>query len=141
MKNALFWDVTLCDCFKNGRFGGRYRLHHQVTRIGRLGTMLAVTCNQSKLRRNTALYCTILYYIIIFLRSVLPLLVIANIFHSSFIPVPLMTEAIRSNETRLLQEPNDVKSQKTHSLSSVFYRSSYNNIKTAIYIFIPSTVD
>jgi hypothetical protein len=29
IKNAVFWDVTLCDFCKNIRFGGTYRLHHQ----------------------------------------------------------------------------------------------------------------
>jgi hypothetical protein len=28
MKNAVFWDLTLCDSCKNRRFGGTYRLHH-----------------------------------------------------------------------------------------------------------------
>jgi hypothetical protein len=28
MKNAVFWDVTPCDSYKNQRFGGTYRLHH-----------------------------------------------------------------------------------------------------------------
>jgi hypothetical protein len=29
MMNSVFWDVTLCGCCKNRRFGGVYRLHHQ----------------------------------------------------------------------------------------------------------------
>jgi hypothetical protein len=29
LKNAAFWDVTLCGCCKNRRFGGTCRLHHQ----------------------------------------------------------------------------------------------------------------
>jgi hypothetical protein len=29
MKNAVFWDVTLCGSCKKRRFGGTYRLHHQ----------------------------------------------------------------------------------------------------------------
>jgi hypothetical protein len=29
MKNAVFWDVTLCGSCKNGRFRGTYRLLHQ----------------------------------------------------------------------------------------------------------------
>jgi hypothetical protein len=28
LKNAGFWDVTLCGSCKNRRFGGTYRLHH-----------------------------------------------------------------------------------------------------------------
>jgi hypothetical protein len=29
LKNAVFWDVTQCGSYKNRRFGGSYRLHHQ----------------------------------------------------------------------------------------------------------------
>jgi hypothetical protein len=29
MKNAVLLDVILCDCCKNQRFGGMYRLHYQ----------------------------------------------------------------------------------------------------------------
>jgi hypothetical protein len=29
MKNAVFWEVTLCGSCKNRRFGGTWRLHHQ----------------------------------------------------------------------------------------------------------------
>jgi hypothetical protein len=29
LKNAVFWDVTLCSSCKNRRFGGTYGLHHQ----------------------------------------------------------------------------------------------------------------
>jgi hypothetical protein len=32
MKNAVFWDVTLCRYFVNRRFGGTYRLHLQGIR-------------------------------------------------------------------------------------------------------------
>jgi hypothetical protein len=28
MKNAIFWDLTLCGSCKNQRFGGSYRLHN-----------------------------------------------------------------------------------------------------------------
>jgi hypothetical protein len=34
IKNAVFWDVTPCGCYKNRRFGGSYRLHQQGKRIG-----------------------------------------------------------------------------------------------------------
>jgi hypothetical protein len=27
LKNAVFWDVTPCGCYKNRCFGGTYRLH------------------------------------------------------------------------------------------------------------------
>jgi hypothetical protein len=29
MKNVVIWDVMSCGSFKNRRFGGTYRLHHQ----------------------------------------------------------------------------------------------------------------
>jgi hypothetical protein len=29
MKNAVFWDVTLCGSCTNRRFGEKYRLYHQ----------------------------------------------------------------------------------------------------------------
>jgi hypothetical protein len=29
MKNAIFWEMTVCGYSKNRRFGGTYRLHHQ----------------------------------------------------------------------------------------------------------------
>jgi hypothetical protein len=29
MKYTVFWDVTPSDSYKNRRFGGTYRLHHQ----------------------------------------------------------------------------------------------------------------
>jgi hypothetical protein len=44
---------------------------------------------------------------------VLRLLVTANVVPSSPILVTLMMEAIRSSETRFLQEPHGVTSQKT----------------------------
>jgi hypothetical protein len=43
MKNGVFWDVTPCDSCKNRRFGSASFI--RVTRIGELGTTLAVTIN------------------------------------------------------------------------------------------------
>jgi hypothetical protein len=59
----------------------------RVTRIGVLGTTLAVSSNQVSL---------------IFLRSVRRLLVTANVVRSSPILVTLMKEAISSSETSVL---------------------------------------
>jgi hypothetical protein len=59
----------------------------RVTRIGEVGTTLAVTSNRSTL---------------VFLCSVRQLLVTANIFPSSPILVSLMMEALRSSETSVL---------------------------------------
>jgi hypothetical protein len=56
----------------------------RVTRIGELGTMLAVTSNRRKLRKMRRL------------------LVAANIVPSSPIPVTLMKEALSSSETSVL---------------------------------------
>jgi hypothetical protein len=34
MKNVVFWDVALCRCFVNRRFGGTYH-HHLLTLVHR----------------------------------------------------------------------------------------------------------
>jgi hypothetical protein len=55
-----------------------------ITRIGELGTTLAVTSNRCTLRRNT---------------SICQLLVTASVVPSSVILVTLMKEAVSSSET------------------------------------------
>jgi hypothetical protein len=70
-----------------------------VTRIGKLGTTLAVISNRRTLRRNT---------------SVRRLLVTAKVVPSSPILVTLMKEALSSSETS--EEPYGVTSQKTSFL-------------------------
>jgi hypothetical protein len=45
MKNGVFWDVTLCGSCKNRRFGELRLSFIRLTRIGELGTTLAVTSN------------------------------------------------------------------------------------------------
>jgi hypothetical protein len=65
----------------------------RVTRIGELGTTLAVTSNRHTLRRNTHL---------VFLRSVCLLLVTASVVPSSPIIATLMKEALSSSETSVL---------------------------------------
>jgi hypothetical protein len=60
----------------------------RVTRIGELGTMLAVTSNRRMLR--------------VFLHSVRQLLVTASVVLSSLILVTLMKEALGSSETLVL---------------------------------------
>jgi hypothetical protein len=62
-----------------------------VTRIGELGTKLAVINNRRTLRRN-----------LVFLRSVRRLLVAASVVPSSPILVTLMKEALSSSETSAL---------------------------------------
>jgi hypothetical protein len=50
MKNAIFWDVTPCGSCKNRCFfEERIASIIRVTRMGELGTMLAVTSNWSML--------------------------------------------------------------------------------------------
>jgi hypothetical protein len=65
-----------------------------VTRIGELGTTLAVTWNRRMLRRMPS--------DLVFLRSVRRLLVTASVVPSSPILVTLMKEALRSSETSVL---------------------------------------
>jgi hypothetical protein len=69
----------------------------KVTRIGGLGTAVAVTSNRRTLRRNTR---NNLYFV--FLRSVRRLLVAASVVPSSPILITLMMEAQSSSETSVL---------------------------------------
>jgi hypothetical protein len=66
----------------------------RVTRIGELGTKLAVASNWRTLRRNTKYQ--------VFLHSVRRLLVTASVVPSSPSLVTLMKEALRSSETSVL---------------------------------------
>jgi hypothetical protein len=66
----------------------------RVTRIGELGTTLAVTSNRRTLRRNNKWA---------FLRSVRRLLVTASVVPSSPILVTVMKEALSSSETSVLK--------------------------------------
>jgi hypothetical protein len=77
----------------------------RVTRIGKLGTTRAATSNRRTLRRTS--------------RSVRRLLVAARVVPSSLILVTLMKEALGSSETRFLQEPHGVTSQKTTFFKTV----------------------
>jgi hypothetical protein len=81
LKNAVFWDVTSWASFKNRRFGRKYRVHHQS--------------DKNQLVRNTE----------VFLRSILRLLITANIATSSPILVTLIMEEILSSETSFLTRP------------------------------------
>jgi hypothetical protein len=71
----------------------------RVTRIGELGTTIAVTSN-----RRTDL---------VFFRSVRRLLVTARVVLTSQILVTLMKEGLSSSETSVLQEPHGVTLQST----------------------------
>jgi hypothetical protein len=81
MRNAIFWNVTLCGSCKDGPFGGTWRLHHQGNKNRRVRNY--VSSNYQPKRAA------------IFLHSVLRLLVTANVVPSSPIFVTLMMEAIR----------------------------------------------
>jgi hypothetical protein len=52
MKNGVFWDVTPCPLVRTD-VSEELSASIRVTRIGELGTTLAVTRNRRKLRRNT----------------------------------------------------------------------------------------
>jgi hypothetical protein len=52
MKTAVFWDVTTCGSCKSHILEERIVPIIRVTRIGELGTTLAVTSNRSMLQRN-----------------------------------------------------------------------------------------
>jgi hypothetical protein len=79
----------------------------RVTTIGQLGTTLAVTSNRRTLRRNAV--CNI-----VFLRSVLRLLVTANVVPSSPILLTLIWwKRYIPRKRRFLQEPRTVMTQKT----------------------------
>jgi hypothetical protein len=68
----------------------------RVTRIGELGTTLAVTSNNARYEKIH------LEIRIVFLRSMRRLLVTANVVPSSPILVTLMMEVLRSSETSVL---------------------------------------
>jgi hypothetical protein len=53
MKNAIFWDVTLCSSYKNCRFEECMASISRVKRTSDLGTVLALARNSSTLRRST----------------------------------------------------------------------------------------
>jgi hypothetical protein len=75
------------------------------TRIGEIGTRLALISNRRTLRRYTNDF--------LFLRSVSRLLVTASVVPSSPILVTLMKEALRSSDTSVLQQSRGIISQKT----------------------------
>jgi hypothetical protein len=49
MKNDVLWDVTPCGSCKNRRFGELSASFIRMTRIGELGTRLALTSNRRTL--------------------------------------------------------------------------------------------
>jgi hypothetical protein len=71
----------------------------RMTRIGELGTTLAVTSNRQTLRKNEQTFIIFFVFVFVFLRSVGRLLVTASVVPSSPILVALMKEALSSSET------------------------------------------
>jgi hypothetical protein len=57
MKNAVFWDVTPLALVRTDVSEERIASIIRVTRIGELGTTLAVTSNRSTQRATVASYC------------------------------------------------------------------------------------
>jgi hypothetical protein len=57
MRNAFFWDVTPCGSCRTNVSETRTATIISVTRIGELGTALAVTSNMSSQRASVASYC------------------------------------------------------------------------------------
>jgi hypothetical protein len=56
MKNAVFWDVTLCSSCVNRRFGGTYCLHLQGRKISEQGTSVSKWLQTEPPVENTQLY-------------------------------------------------------------------------------------
>jgi hypothetical protein len=87
VKNGIFWELRRVALVRTDVSGELSASIIRVTRIGELGTTLAVTSNQPTLRRNTKLR---------------RLLVTANVVPSSPILVTLMVEALSSSEMSVL---------------------------------------
>jgi hypothetical protein len=107
----------------------------RLTRIGERGTTLAVTSNQSKLRRNARFLATtntvpssptLRHYVTLFLHSMLHLLVIVNVPSSPI--VTLMMEAIHSSNTLVLTRVMAYFSLTTVITSNLTLREGYSLI-------------
>jgi hypothetical protein len=110
MKNAVFWNVTPCVALVRTDVSEELSVSIRVTRIGELGTTLAVTSNY------------------VFLRSVRRLLVTGSVVPSSPILVTLMVEALRSSETSVLTRvTHGVTFQKTQFFTHLYVMVALEN--------------
>jgi hypothetical protein len=82
MKNAVFWDVTLCGSCKSRSVGGTYRFHQQGEKNRRAGNNMGSDWQPKQTAKKESL-------------------VTPNV-PSSSILVTLMMEAIRSSERSVL---------------------------------------
>jgi hypothetical protein len=103
MKNAVFWHIDRVTLVITDVSKDRIAYIVKVTRIGELGTTLAVTSNRSTLRRNT-MKNGVLWDVTPCgscknRRSVRRLLVAVSVVPSSPIHVTIMKEALGSSET------------------------------------------
>jgi hypothetical protein len=87
LKNAVFWDVTPCGSYENGCFGRKYYDHHQGGKNPGNTNALLLTRSvlQLLVTANVVPSSLILSIQLVFLRSVLQLLVTANDVPSSLI--------------------------------------------------------
>jgi hypothetical protein len=94
--------------------------------------MLAVTSNRSTLRRNT-----IVYTYIAFLRSVLQLLVTANVVPGSPILVNLMMKEKRSSETSFLTRDT----RRNISEDDILHSHCRENLKSFLIVIVVKTLN
>jgi hypothetical protein len=86
MKNSAFWDVMPCGSSEELSVS-----FIKVTRIGELGTTLAVTSHRRTLQRNTKFLCSVRRW-----------LVTASVVSTSPILVTLKKETLSSSQTSVL---------------------------------------
>jgi hypothetical protein len=113
LKDVVFWVMTPCDSSDNRRFGETFHLHLQGDKTLNIpGTQRGCASRWTAKRascKGTSAIVSILYRGVQLItiqalsqRSVLRLLVTANVVPSSPILVTLMMDAIRSSETSVL---------------------------------------
>jgi hypothetical protein len=94
MKNGVFWDSTPCAFLRTDVSEELSASFIRVTKIGELRTMLAVTSNRHRLRRNAIQRNTLCIS-----SQPASVVVTASVVTSSPILVTLMKEALSSSKT------------------------------------------